>query len=209
VTLEAAAERAPGAESAASLRAALSPMAPRHSSPAPAAGLCYDCGPMNRVTPISELVGSFQEAADGFAIVPSTWRDIRAVHGLERSCFARDAWGYGELIFMYASFGGVRLKAVADGRLVGFISGEPRPAEGFAWISTIGVHPDYRRQGVGSRLLAECEARLDEPRLRLTVRAGNTAAIALYQRFGYQEVERWPGYYADGETGIVMEKARG
>jgi ribosomal-protein-alanine N-acetyltransferase len=163
---------------------------------------------MNRVTPISELISSFEEAADGFSIVPSSWRDIRDVRALERSCFGRDAWGYGELFFMYASFGSVRLKAVADGRLIGFISGEPRPSEGFAWISTIGVHPDYRRQGLGSRLLTECEARLDEPRLRLTVRATNVAAIALYHRFGYHEVERWPGYYADGETGIVMEKDR-
>jgi len=123
-------------------------------------------------------------------------------------CFGRDAWGYGELLFMFAALGAVRLKAVGNHQLIGFICGDPRPADGFAWISTIGVHPDYRLRGIASRLLAECEARLEEARLRLTVRAGNAPAIALYEEFGYEEIDRWPRYYADGETGIVMEKAR-
>jgi ribosomal-protein-alanine N-acetyltransferase len=141
-------------------------------------------------------------------VIPSTFRDIRAVRALEKACFGHDAWGYGELLFVFAALGAVRLKAVDEDRLIGFICGEPRPADGFAWISTIGVHPDYRRRGIGARLLAECEARLREPRLRLTVRAGNAPAIALYEQFGYAEIERWPGYYCDGETGIVMEKGR-
>jgi ribosomal protein S18 acetylase RimI-like enzyme len=149
-----------------------------------------------------------RQPAAGFVIVPSTFRDIRAVRALEKVCFKRDAWGYTELLFLFAAFGAVRLKAVDGERLIGFVSGEPRPAEGCAWISTIGVHPDYRRRGLGARLLTECEAQLEEPRLKLTVRAGNEPALALYDRFGYQEIERWPGYYTDGETGIVMEKLR-
>jgi ribosomal-protein-alanine N-acetyltransferase len=163
---------------------------------------------MNRVTYISGIDSRIESPDGEFQIVHSNWRDIRDVRALEKACFGRDAWGYGELVFVYGAFGAVRLKAMAEGRLIGFISGEPRPAEGFAWISTIGVHPDYRRLGIGSRLLSECEALLDEQRLRLTVRAANHAAIALYHRFGYREVERWQGYYADGETGIVMEKER-
>jgi ribosomal-protein-alanine N-acetyltransferase len=144
----------------------------------------------------------------GIQLIPSTMRDIRAVRALEKVCFGRDAWGYGELLFVFISLGGVRLKAVDGDRLVGFICGDPRPADGFAWISTIGVHPDYRRRGLGARLLAECEVRLQEARLRLTVRAGNAPAIALYESFGYEEIDRWAHYYADGETGIVMEKRR-
>jgi ribosomal-protein-alanine N-acetyltransferase len=146
--------------------------------------------------------------AASILILPTSLRDIRDVRALEKVCFRRDAWGYTELLFLFAAFGAVRLKAVDGESLIGFISGEPRPAEGFAWISTIGVHPDHRRQGIGARLLSECEARLEEPRLKLTVRAGNEPALALYERFGYQEIERWPGYYSDGETGIVMEKLR-
>ncbi len=181
---------------------------PSTSALAIAGGMCYDAASMKPLThpfPLAESAMR-EQAANGVQIAASTLRDIRAVRALEKACFGRDAWGYGELLFMYGAIGAVRLKAVADGHLVGFVSGEPRPAEGFAWIATIGVHPDYRRQGIGSRLLSQCEGRLDEPRLRLTVRAGNAPAQALYERFGYRAVERWPGYYGDGETGIVMEK---
>jgi ribosomal-protein-alanine N-acetyltransferase len=38
----------------------------------------------------------------------------------------------------------------------------------------------------------------------LEVRAGNAAAIALYERFGFTTVGRRPGYYADGEDALVM-----
>lgn len=169
--------------------------------------MCYDCAPMSASIHLPPAVAA-GAGLNTFRIVPSTLRDIRAVRALEKVCFGRDAWGYSELLFVYAAIGAVRLKAVEGGRLIGFVCGDPRPADGFAWISTIGVHPDYRRRGIGANLLAECEARLEEPRLRLTVRAGNAPAITLYEQFGYEEVDRWPGYYADGETGIVMEKSR-
>jgi ribosomal protein S18 acetylase RimI-like enzyme len=42
----------------------------------------------------------------------------------------------------------------------------------------------------------------------LTVRQSNTAAIALYQKFGYASVSRWERYYSGGEAGVVMEKNR-
>jgi ribosomal-protein-alanine N-acetyltransferase len=92
--------------------------------------------------------------------------------------------------------------------LVGFVMGDPRPREGFAWIATIGVHPAYQRRGIGACLLEAVETRLTLPLLRLTVRQSNAGAIALYRRFGYRDVTVWERYYAGGEAGVVMEKAR-
>ncbi|MBI4769149.1 MAG: GNAT family N-acetyltransferase [Chloroflexi bacterium] len=70
------------------------------------------------------------------------------------------------------------------------------------------MHPAYRRQGLGERLLRACEVLLDVPRVRLSVRAGNAPAIRLYERLGYRQVQIWPRYYAGGEDGLVMEKER-
>jgi ribosomal-protein-alanine N-acetyltransferase len=138
-------------------------------------------------------------------IQPSGWRDLMGVLALERACFGRDAWGLVDLVL--ALLGpGVRLKAVADGRLVGFVMGEPKPAEHFAWIATIGVLPEFQRQGIASRLLAAVEARLTVPTVKLTVRQSNRGAIELYRKFGYTPVGRWERYYAGGEAGVVMEK---
>ena len=92
--------------------------------------------------------------------------------------------------------------------MVGFVAGDPRPSQGFAWIATIGVHPDFQRRGIGRALLRACETQLKIPRLRLTVRISNGPAIALYEREGYRTVDIWKGYYSDGEDGIVMEKDR-
>ena len=140
-------------------------------------------------------------------IQPSGWRDLLGVRALERACFGRDAWTLVDLVFALLS-PGVRLKAVVDGRLVGFVMGEPKPDQGFAWIATLGVHPDFQRRGIATGLLTAVEARLTVPVIKLTVRQSNTGAIALYRKFGYTPVGRWERYYAGGEAGVVMEKQR-
>ena len=140
-----------------------------------------------------------------FSILPARVFDLFAVHALERACFTRDAWGLVDIFF--ALLGpAVRLKAVSGGRLVGFVVGDPRPSQGFAWIATVGVHPDYQRRGLGAALLTAAEAQLTTPRIKLTVRQSNLGAIALYEKFGYRPVSVWEHYYAGGETGLVMEK---
>ena len=140
-------------------------------------------------------------------IQPAGWRDWRAVWALEQACFTLDAWGPIEILFVLVG-DNVRFKAVSHGKLVGFVMGDPRPSQGFSWIATIGVHPDFQRQGVGARLLAAAEAALTTPRIRLTVRQSNAGAIAMYRKFGYQQTNIWPNYYAGGEAGIVMEKKK-
>lgn len=140
-------------------------------------------------------------------ILSAGWRDLPAVYALERACFGRDAWGAVEIALALAG-PNVRLKATAGARLVGFVIGEPHPHEGFAWIATLGVHPEFQRRGIAQRLLAEAEARLNTPVLKLTVRQSNGPALALYEKFGYAPVSRWERYYSGSEAGIVMEKRR-
>ncbi|MBN1286614.1 MAG: GNAT family N-acetyltransferase [Anaerolineae bacterium] len=142
-----------------------------------------------------------------YRIVQATWRDVRAVRCLERAAFSVDAYPWFELLAMLTFPGVVNFKAVTqDGRLVGHIAGDPRPSEGFSWIVTVAVDAAHRRRGIGRRLLRTCEAALATPRIRLTVRAGNTGAIALYEQEGYRRCSVWRRYYRDGEDGIIMEK---
>ncbi len=151
-------------------------------------------------------------AEAAFTIARASFRDVPAIHTLEKACFGPDAWGYVELALMYVGRG-VRLKAVADGQLVGFAAGDgmrwnSRPGDGTGWVTTIGVHPGYQRRGIGEALLLACEAALGQPHVRLTVRASNKPALALYAKFGYQHVSVWHHYYSDDEDGVVMEKTR-
>ena len=144
---------------------------------------------------------------DGVQIEPAGWRDWRGVAALEQACFQLDAWGPVEIFFALVGRN-VRFKATSQARLVGFVMGDPQPSQGFSWIATIGVHPDFQRRGIGQRLLAAAEAALPTPRIRLTVRRSNLGAIALYQKFGYRQTTVWEHYYAGGEAGLVMEKLK-
>jgi ribosomal-protein-alanine N-acetyltransferase len=143
------------------------------------------------------------------SIETATWRDLNALWHLEKVCFPQDAWPLWDLIGVLTLPNVVRLKAVQDSTMVGFIAGDLRPTQNLAWIATLGVLPEYRGQGIGKALLRTCEERLHVPRINLNVRASNQAAIQLYLNCGYQKAGFWPVYYQDGEDALLMEKLRG
>ncbi len=74
-------------------------------------------------------------------------------------------------------------------------------------IQNLVTAPAWRRQGVAAKLLAHV---LERSRLSgmatawLEVRAGNLAAVALYQRFGFKITGCRADYYPDGEDALLM-----
>jgi len=75
-------------------------------------------------------------------------------------------------------------------------------------ILNVAVHPQHRRQGHATRLLAHMVeiARLNSCRcVTLEVRRSNAVAQGLYRRFAFRAVGVRPNYYAeDQEDAIVM-----
>ncbi len=140
-------------------------------------------------------------------ILPASLLDLSALLKLERACFKNDSWPLLDLMAVLTFSDVVRLKAVVDGRMVGFVAGDPRHSRGFSWIATIGVLPEFRRRGIAREMLRACEAGLHTPRIRLCVRPENEAAIRLYEQEGYQQIDIWRKYYRDGGDAFVMEKA--
>lgn len=132
--------------------------------------------------------------------------DLGALRKLEHACFDKDAWSFLDLVAVLTFPDVIRLKAVEDSQMVGFVAGDPRPRDGWGWIATIGVDPRYQRRGIGRALLHACESRLGVPSARLTVRLSNEAAVAMYEKENYKTIDVWKGYYNDGEDAIVMEK---
>jgi ribosomal-protein-alanine N-acetyltransferase len=133
--------------------------------------------------------------------------DLNALRRLEVDSFEKDAWPLFDLIAVLTFPGVIRLKAVMDGEMVGFVAGDPRRREGWGWIATIAVAPRHRRRGIGRALLHACESQLGVPNARLTVRMSNHAAIHMYEQEGYRTIDIWKAYYNDGEDAQVMEKA--
>jgi Acetyltransferases len=57
------------------------------------------------------------------------------------------------------------------------------------YIYHLGVLPEYQRQGIGARLVAEVGKRLAAlgcPKLNLSVSADNAAAIEFYKKLGFE-----------------------
>ncbi len=139
-------------------------------------------------------------------IQKASFLDLNALRKLESTTFANDAWPLFDLIAVLTLSEVIRLKAVEDGHMVGFIAGDPRPRDGWGWVATIAVDPPYQRRGIGRALLRTCESKMGVPRSRLTVRVSNQGAISMYEQEGYLSIDRWKGYYNDGEDALLMEK---
>ena len=145
--------------------------------------------------------------SDSRAIIePATWRDLNGLRHLEQICFPQDAWPLWDLIGVLTFSNVFRIKATANGQMVGFIAADLHRSENLAWIATVGVLPEYRRQGIGSALLIAVEEQIGMSSIRLSVRVSNRPALNLYDRLGYHRYGTWPHYYADGEDALVLEK---
>jgi len=127
---------------------------------------------------------------------------------MEKACFPQDAWPLFDLIAVLSFAGVVRLKAVENHQMVGFIAGDPRPHEELSWVATLSVLPEHRGKGIGRALLEACEAQLPTERVRLCVRQSNSEAMRLYANAGYYLVDHWRNYYTGGEDAAIMEKIR-
>lgn len=77
-----------------------------------------------------------------------------------------------------------------------------------AHVTTFAVLPQWRRHGVGGRLMLEMvrlARELGARVLTLEVRLSNAPARSLYQRFGFRPVGVRPRYYSDnGEDALIM-----
>ncbi len=76
-----------------------------------------------------------------------------------------------------------------------------------AHIANVAVHPDFRRQHIGQKLLTRGLLSASEEGVRsvyLEVRRGNQAAQALYRRLGFFETGIRPRYYRDNHEDAVL-----
>ena len=76
-----------------------------------------------------------------------------------------------------------------------------------AHIATIAVHPDFRRQGIGEQILLQAlRAAQSEGARRafLEVRVGNSAAQAMYKKYGFEVAGVRPAYYKDNNEDALL-----
>lgn len=149
---------------------------------------------------------TYTHPGSGIKIIPATWRDLMDLQQLEKACFQLDAWPLLDVMGVLTFPQIIRLKAVEEVKMVGFVAVDLRRSQQVAWIATLAVYPEYRKTGIGSKLLNVCEGKINLPVIRLSVRQSNQSAIELYRKHGYQQVDIWKSYYKGGDNALIFEK---
>ncbi len=115
---------------------------------------------------------------------------------IEKECFGKEAWTVSNLIGEYQNEFSHLFGEVADGSIVGYVCVRIMYEE--AQICNIAVFPEFRRQGIATRLLQTVEdfAKVQGcERCELEVNTANTAAVELYKKCGYDIAGTRPNFY--------------
>ena len=133
--------------------------------------------------------------------------DVGEVARIEECCFA-SPWSEKSLREEMSNRLAVYFTAKENGRCIGYAGFWNVSGEG--GITNVAVHPDHRRQGIGSMLIEAMiksarEKKLDL--LTLEVRKSNIAAQSLYEKYGFVPIGARKRYYSDNdEDAIIMTK---
>ena len=142
-------------------------------------------------------------------IVPMTADHLGELERLEKICFSRP-WSRKmlaeELDNECAAF--LVAEDPVTKEVVGYAGLLVMADEGY--ITNVAVFPEYRRRGVAGQIIQVFDNFARGNRLAfltLEVRPSNAAAIALYQRFGFEEVGRRRNYYdLPKEDALILTK---
>ena len=152
--------------------------------------------------------------AEGISITAMTEHDLLEVVEIEESSgLSRWGWAayYAELqgnnkhLMLVARVSEAE-KRRGRRRVAGYIVGRMGADE--LHINNVAVREDYRRKGIGRALLSlilEKGKRSGVPSAFLELRAGNTAALSLYEECGFRVTAQRRSYYSDPvEDALVM-----
>jgi [ribosomal protein S18]-alanine N-acetyltransferase len=132
-----------------------------------------------------------------------TYSDLPSVLSIERRSFPTP-WSLAMFVLELSKPSGICLAASGADGLAGYLVCS-RYAD--VWhLMNVAVSPDRRRERVASTLI---ESLLDEvgrdARLTLEVRTSNSAAITMYEGFGFRAAGTRRRYYHDnGEDALIM-----
>jgi ribosomal-protein-alanine N-acetyltransferase len=141
--------------------------------------------------------------------------DLPELQSLDARCFSRQiAYSRAELGYFVRHPRSTTTIADFGGWIAGFciVDWKLEAGRKIGHFITIDVEPELRRNGLGRLLMQTGEACLADLgciAVTLEVAANNPGAQIFYERLGYRQTGRIPGYYADGTNGLVMRKALG
>ena len=132
---------------------------------------------------------------------------VTQVAALEKLCFS-DPWSENSVASELNNPLSLWLVALDGERLAGYVGSQTVMDE--SDMMNLAVHPDYRCQGIGSRLVDELIKELKKigsQRLTLEVRVSNEPAKRLYDELGFSEIAVRKRYYSHPkEDALILRK---
>ncbi len=141
-----------------------------------------------------------------FRIRKAIYDDIKAMAEIERECIP-EPWSVSSFEREFSARGSIFLAAVSENdEICGFITANAVLDE--INIYNIAVKEKFRRQGIAMALLCELDKENAEM-INLEVRESNSAAIALYEKCGFEQVGMRKNFYSEPvENAVLMTKKR-
>jgi [ribosomal protein S18]-alanine N-acetyltransferase len=143
-------------------------------------------------------------------IEDASMRLLNELYEIEKQCFQEEAFSKQQIGYLLTDYNAISLVAKVDDEIAGFIIGRIELTRNLllGHIMTIDVAPLYRRRGIAQRLMLEVEETFRQKsvrEIRLEVREGNSAALGLYKKLGFEKISRLENYY--GKThGLYLRK---
>jgi ribosomal protein S18 acetylase RimI-like enzyme len=140
---------------------------------------------------------------------PAAAPDVPKLAALEGLCFRSDRLSPQSFRRLAASPTAVVMVAEASARIVGCLIMLFRRGSRVGRIYSLAVHPQCRRKGLASRMIADSEnhaARRGATTVRLEVRNDNPGALDFYHQHGYRVLGTHARYYGDGADALRLAK---
>ena len=129
-------------------------------------------------------------------IVKMNEAHVTSVAAIEKECFGVDAWSEKSVASELTNQLSLWLVAVDGDRVAGYVGSQTVCDE--TDMMNVAVTADYRRQGLGEKLVLALEEELKamgSQCLTLEVRDSNTPARTLYEKLGFQQIGLRKNYY--------------
>ena len=129
-------------------------------------------------------------------IVKMNEAHVTSVAAIEKECFGVDAWSEKSVASELTNQLSLWLVAVDGDRVAGYVGSQTVCGE--TDMMNVAVTADYRRQGLGEKLVMALEQELKaigSQCLTLEVRDSNTPARTLYEKLGFQQIGLRKNYY--------------
>lgn len=132
--------------------------------------------------------------------------EVPAIARIEEKCFS-NPWSKDSIKSSFANKANRFYVAEKDGVIVGYMGLSISVDEGY--ILNVATLPEYRRQGIAKALINHIINMYSEKLkfITLEVRPSNTAALKLYECFGFEQVGERKNYYSNpAENAVLLTK---